>query len=57
MTQPHPTPTSHGNWRVIDGKLVNEDEQPAAPVVPISNEAPATTSPTAANPRKNSTRT
>lgn len=25
MTQPHPTPTSHGAWRVIDGQLVNED--------------------------------
>ena len=36
MTQPHPTPTSHGAWRVIDGKLVNEDDTPAAPAKPVA---------------------
>ena len=41
----YPTPTRHGNWRVIDGKLVDLDEpQQAEPVEQTESadaEAPA----------------
>lgn len=40
----HLTPTRHGNWRVIDGKLVDLDEQQAEQVEQTESaeaEAPA----------------
>lgn len=26
-----PTPTRHGNWHVVNGRLVDRDAEPAAP--------------------------
>jgi len=35
------TPTRHGAWRVIDGQLVDESEQPAAAGIPPADPAEA----------------
>lgn len=54
MTQSNPTPTSHGAWRVINGKLVNEEVQPVAPATDAT--PPAAVNKAAGTLRKTSTR-
>jgi len=52
----HPTPVHHGNWRVINGELVDMDQVPAAPTTtqetPADAEKQGEDSPPISRPRR-----